>query len=154
MILENTMKNLVKESIEEFKRGQEPQKGLNIGRGSAEMAEKREEERQARIILSEKCNWNKKPSNLSEVHNKNYGATLVTDGIMQLLEDGAVEEIPMDDYYLKENIYEDEVPEKYRMDIFLVWDEEEGFQYLIDTSGYNYPRYLTVLVMQEEWDTL
>ncbi len=148
------MKKLVTENIEEFKRGQEPQKGLDIGRGSADMAEKREEERKVRILLTEECNWAKKPADLSDVHNKNYGATLVTDNIAQMLEDGAVEEIPMEEYYLKEDIYEDDVPEKYRRDIFLVWDEEEGFQYLIDCSGYDYPRYLTVLVIQEEWDTL
>jgi len=87
------MKKLVKENIEEFKRGQEPRKGLNIGRESAEMAEKRESERLIRDQLIDRndINWAKKPYNLSEVHNKNYGATLVTDKIMQVLEDGAVE---------------------------------------------------------------
>jgi hypothetical protein len=127
----------------EFQRGIDSKSALDVGHGSSSQEEKREEESYYQNKLSQQVQWSTKACNWNEIREQRVTAVLEV-----LLEKGDVQKIPHSELFIPENdICSMEIPEKYRRNIWGVWDEDEETDYLMDCQGYDYPRYLIRLVV-------
>ena len=143
---------LVRESLS-FTRGQEPKKSLGIG-----MYANPEKRKQAQIHVYKHSNWARKPTDLEEVHSSSY-LTQVTPELADIL--NYIDIIPPEVFTLSSQTfnhqnYKDpnnekvlisqEVPEEFSGEIYGVYADneiDEGANYLMDTQGSDYPRYVT-----------
>ena len=132
----------ISESLE-FQRGIDSKAALDVGNASSSQEEKREEESYYQNKLSQQVQWGTKACSWNEVPEKKVTAVLEV-----LLEKGGVQKIPYDELFIPDQeICRMEIPEKYRRNIWGVWDESQETDYLMDCQGFDNARYLVRLVV-------